>query len=161
MDFLRNDLLNFLLYLILSASLWFISLYSVLLGSFCLIRNFMFLIMTRQEWCYPLFLYLLCWIFSLIVLQCNMQEGMEGNPVAGTMKNVSRVFAVLTVPFTMGFPKVNFSSLAAQGGNNFPSLQPVCALEVILCLLLLKASSSVFISSTKVGCIWCILLFYY
>lgn len=31
---------------------------------------------------------------------------MEGNPVAKTMKNVSRVMAVLTVPFTMGFPKV-------------------------------------------------------
>jgi len=31
---------------------------------------------------------------------------MEGNPVAGTMKNVSRGLAVLTVPFTMSFPKV-------------------------------------------------------
>jgi len=40
-----------------------------------------------------------------------MQEGMEGNPVAGTMKNVSRGLAVLTVPFTMGFPKVNYPSL--------------------------------------------------
>jgi hypothetical protein len=40
------------------------------------------------------------------VPQCNMQEGMEGNPVASTMKNVSRGLAVLTVPFTMGFPKV-------------------------------------------------------
>ena len=35
-----------------------------------------------------------------------MQEGMEGNPVAATMKNVSRVLAILTVPFTMNFPKV-------------------------------------------------------
>ncbi|KAH1075265.1 hypothetical protein J1N35_027593 [Gossypium stocksii] len=33
---------------------------------------------------------------------CNMQ----GNPAAATIKNVSRVFAVLTVPFTMSFPKV-------------------------------------------------------
>ncbi|KAG5130667.1 hypothetical protein JHK84_037064 [Glycine max] len=41
----------------------------------------------------------------LITVECNMQEGMEGNPVAGTMKNVSRGLAVLTVPFTMGFPK--------------------------------------------------------
>lgn len=40
-----------------------------------------------------------------------MQEGMEGNPVAGTMKKVSRGLAVLTVPFTMGFPKVNYPSL--------------------------------------------------
>lgn len=35
-----------------------------------------------------------------------MQEGMEGNPIADTMKNVSRGVAVLTVPFTMSFPKV-------------------------------------------------------
>ncbi|KAK7362889.1 hypothetical protein VNO77_05014 [Canavalia gladiata] len=44
----------------------------------------------------------------LITVECNMQEGMEGNPVASTMKNVSRVLAVLTVPFTMGFPKAIF-----------------------------------------------------
>ncbi|KAG4970971.1 hypothetical protein JHK85_037392 [Glycine max] len=44
----------------------------------------------------------------LITVECNMQEGMEGNPVAGTMKNVSRGLAVLTVPFTMGFPKAIF-----------------------------------------------------
>jgi YidC/Oxa1 family membrane protein insertase len=39
-----------------------------------------------------------------------MQEGMEGNPVAGTMKNFSRVLALLSVPFTMSFPKVNSPS---------------------------------------------------
>ncbi|XP_029126121.1 uncharacterized protein LOC114915479 [Cajanus cajan] len=44
----------------------------------------------------------------LITVECNMQEGMEGNPVAGTVKNVSRGLAVLTVPFTMGFPKAIF-----------------------------------------------------
>jgi len=33
---------------------------------------------------------------------------MEGNPMAGTMKNVFRAFAVLTVPFTASFPKVKF-----------------------------------------------------
>ncbi|KAJ4976821.1 hypothetical protein NE237_001927 [Protea cynaroides] len=44
----------------------------------------------------------------LITVECNMQEGMEGNPVAGTMKNFSRIFAVLTVPFTMSFPKAIF-----------------------------------------------------
>lgn len=38
-----------------------------------------------------------------------MQEGLEGNPVAATMKNVSRGLAVLTVPFTMSFPKVIIS----------------------------------------------------
>ncbi|KAK9274450.1 hypothetical protein L1049_021697 [Liquidambar formosana] len=44
----------------------------------------------------------------LITVECNMQEGLEGNPVAGTMKKFSRVFAVLTVPFTMSFPKAIF-----------------------------------------------------
>ncbi|MED6171465.1 hypothetical protein PIB30_040984 [Stylosanthes scabra] len=44
----------------------------------------------------------------LITVECNMQEGLEGNPVAGTMKNISRGLAVLTVPFTMGFPKAIF-----------------------------------------------------
>ncbi|RDY05274.1 Mitochondrial inner membrane protein OXA1, partial [Mucuna pruriens] len=44
----------------------------------------------------------------LITVECNMQEGLEGNPIAGTMKNVSRGLAVLTVPFTMGFPKAIF-----------------------------------------------------
>ncbi|XVF10421.1 hypothetical protein REPUB_Repub07fG0181400 [Reevesia pubescens] len=41
----------------------------------------------------------------LITVECNMQEGMEGNPAAATMKNVSRVLAALTIPFTMSFPK--------------------------------------------------------
>ncbi|GMN52959.1 hypothetical protein TIFTF001_022103 [Ficus carica] len=44
----------------------------------------------------------------LITVECNMQEGLEGNPVAGTMKNFSRGVAVLTVPFTMSFPKAIF-----------------------------------------------------
>ncbi|XP_031391099.1 mitochondrial inner membrane protein OXA1-like [Punica granatum] len=44
----------------------------------------------------------------LITVEFNMQEGMEGNPSAGTIKNVSRVFAVLTVPLTMSFPKAIF-----------------------------------------------------
>ncbi|XP_052209901.1 mitochondrial inner membrane protein OXA1-like [Diospyros lotus] len=43
-----------------------------------------------------------------ITVECNMQEGMEGNPAAKTMKNVSRVFAALTVPITMTFPKALF-----------------------------------------------------
>ncbi|EEF51345.1 mitochondrial inner membrane protein OXA1 [Ricinus communis] len=43
-----------------------------------------------------------------ITVELNMQEGLEGNPVAGTMKNISRVFAALTVPLTMGFPKAIF-----------------------------------------------------
>jgi YidC/Oxa1 family membrane protein insertase len=42
-----------------------------------------------------------------------MQEGLEGNPVAGTMKNISRGLAILTVPFTMNFPKVILHHLVA------------------------------------------------
>lgn len=38
--------------------------------------------------------------------QLNLQEGMEGNPMARKMKNFSRGMAVLTVPFTMSFAKV-------------------------------------------------------
>lgn len=45
-------------------------------------------------------------LLTCIDPQCNMQEGMEGNPAAGTMKNVSRVLAFVSVPLTMGFPKV-------------------------------------------------------
>ncbi|KAF7139013.1 hypothetical protein RHSIM_Rhsim07G0082400 [Rhododendron simsii] len=43
-----------------------------------------------------------------ITVECNMQEGLEGNPAAKTMKTVSRVFAALTVPLTMTFPKAIF-----------------------------------------------------
>lgn len=39
--------------------------------------------------------------------QLNMQEGMEGNPMAATMKKFSRGIAVLTVPFTCSFQTVN------------------------------------------------------
>ncbi|KAF5186073.1 mitochondrial inner membrane protein OXA1-like [Thalictrum thalictroides] len=44
----------------------------------------------------------------LINVELNMQEGMEGNPMAGHMKTFSRVIGVLTVPFTMSFPKAIF-----------------------------------------------------
>ncbi|WVY93445.1 hypothetical protein V8G54_032533 [Vigna mungo] len=62
----------------------------------------------------------------LITVECNMQEGMEGNPAAGTMKKVSRVLAVLTVPFTMGFPKKALGipiipEAAATSGAQSPS----------------------------------------
>ncbi|KAL2516703.1 Mitochondrial inner membrane protein OXA1 [Abeliophyllum distichum] len=43
-----------------------------------------------------------------ITVECNAQEGLEGNPAAKTIKNVSRVFAALTIPFTAGFPKAIF-----------------------------------------------------
>lgn len=38
--------------------------------------------------------------------QCNAQEGMEGNASAKTIKNVSRGFAALSIPFTASFPQV-------------------------------------------------------
>ncbi|KAL4570687.1 hypothetical protein LXL04_026347 [Taraxacum kok-saghyz] len=43
-----------------------------------------------------------------ITVEFNMQEGLEGNPAANTMKNVSRGFAALTVPLTASFPKALF-----------------------------------------------------
>ncbi|KAK6129945.1 hypothetical protein DH2020_036339 [Rehmannia glutinosa] len=43
-----------------------------------------------------------------ITVECNAQEGLEGNPTAGTIKNVSRVFAALTIPLTATFPKAIF-----------------------------------------------------
>ncbi|CAA3000613.1 mitochondrial inner membrane protein OXA1-like [Olea europaea var. sylvestris] len=43
-----------------------------------------------------------------ITVECNAQEGLEGNPAANTIKNVSRVFAALSIPFTAGFPKAIF-----------------------------------------------------
>ncbi|KAK9716679.1 hypothetical protein RND81_06G250300 [Saponaria officinalis] len=44
----------------------------------------------------------------LITVEFNMQEGLEGNPVASTMKKFSRGLAVLTVPLTMNFPQAIF-----------------------------------------------------
>lgn len=43
-----------------------------------------------------------------ITVECNSQEGMEGNPNAGTIKTVSRVFAALSIPLTASFPKAIF-----------------------------------------------------
>ncbi|KAJ6820248.1 putative mitochondrial inner membrane protein OXA1-like [Iris pallida] len=44
----------------------------------------------------------------LATVELNMQDGMEGNPMVKTMKNFSRVLAVVTVPFTASFPKAIF-----------------------------------------------------
>ncbi|OAY73314.1 Mitochondrial inner membrane protein OXA1 [Ananas comosus] len=44
----------------------------------------------------------------LATVELNMQEGMEGNPMANKMKNFSRVLALFTVPFTASFPKAIF-----------------------------------------------------
>ncbi|PIN09208.1 Inner membrane protein translocase involved in respiratory chain assembly [Handroanthus impetiginosus] len=43
-----------------------------------------------------------------ITVELNAQEGLEGNPTAGTIKNVSRAFAALTIPLTASFPKAIF-----------------------------------------------------
>ncbi|CAN4077413.1 unnamed protein product [Withania somnifera] len=47
-------------------------------------------------------------VFVSFFMACNAQEGLEGNPSAKTIKNVSRAFAALTIPFTAGFPKAVF-----------------------------------------------------
>ncbi|KAJ0969343.1 hypothetical protein J5N97_022220 [Dioscorea zingiberensis] len=44
----------------------------------------------------------------LATVELNMQEGMEGNPMVNTMKNFSRILALMTVPFTASFPKAIF-----------------------------------------------------
>ncbi|KAF5460552.1 hypothetical protein F2P56_020416 [Juglans regia] len=44
----------------------------------------------------------------LVTVECNMQDGLQGNPIGSTMKNVSRGLAVLAVPLTMSFPKAIF-----------------------------------------------------
>ncbi|XP_069143944.1 mitochondrial inner membrane protein OXA1 [Solanum lycopersicum] len=43
-----------------------------------------------------------------ITVELNAQEGLEGNPAGKTIKNVSRAFAVLTVPLTASFAKAIF-----------------------------------------------------
>ncbi|KAL2547624.1 Mitochondrial inner membrane protein OXA1 [Forsythia ovata] len=53
---------------------------------------------------FPVLMALSFWI----TVECNAQEGLEGNPSAGTIKNVSRGFAALSIPFTVGFPKAVF-----------------------------------------------------
>ncbi|CAF1700364.1 unnamed protein product [Brassica napus] len=40
------------------------------------------------------------------MLLSNLQEGMEGNPVAGTMKKFSRIIAFLSIPILMGIEKL-------------------------------------------------------
>ncbi|CAN1300203.1 Mitochondrial inner membrane protein OXA1 [Linum perenne] len=47
-------------------------------------------------------------VFICFFLASNMQEGLEGNPIAGTMKTISRVFAVAAVPLTASFPTALF-----------------------------------------------------
>ncbi|KAI3935147.1 hypothetical protein MKX01_031414 [Papaver californicum] len=44
----------------------------------------------------------------LISVEFNMQDGLQGNPAAQTMKKVSRGFAVFMIPLTASFPKAIF-----------------------------------------------------
>lgn len=49
-----------------------------------------------------------------------MQEGLEGNPVAKTMKTYSRILAVIAIPVMMSFPKVSeFSEFNVHGGIGY------------------------------------------
>lgn len=43
-----------------------------------------------------------------ITVELNAQEGLEGNPTANTIKNVSRGFAALSIPLTASFPNAIF-----------------------------------------------------
>ncbi|BFG32933.1 hypothetical protein CerSpe_192070 [Prunus speciosa] len=44
-------------------------------------------------------------IYVCSLVQAICKKVWKGNPIATTMKNVSRGLAALTVPFTMSFPK--------------------------------------------------------
>nr|GEV62154.1 mitochondrial inner membrane protein OXA1-like [Tanacetum cinerariifolium] len=49
--------------------------------------------------------------FTLWVnIELNTQEGLEGNPTGGSMKNVQRALAALSVPFTAAFPKLHITT---------------------------------------------------
>ncbi|KAG7575130.1 Membrane insertase YidC/ALB3/OXA1/COX18 [Arabidopsis suecica] len=51
---------------------------------------------------------LLTAVTFLIMVESNMQEGLEGNPVAGTMKKFSRIIAFLSIPILIGIEKALF-----------------------------------------------------
>ncbi|KAL5727036.1 hypothetical protein ACHQM5_000272 [Ranunculus cassubicifolius] len=57
----------------------------------------------------PLFIFpILTGLTFLITVECNVQEGLEGNPVAGKIKKFSRIVGVLAIPATYTFPKALF-----------------------------------------------------
>ncbi|CAI0408687.1 unnamed protein product [Linum tenue] len=66
-------------------------------------------------------------VFVCFFLASNMQEGLEGNPIAGTMKTISRVFAVAAIPLTASFPTALFGYWLT---SNFFSLLYGLALKV-------------------------------
>ncbi|CAF2056513.1 unnamed protein product [Brassica napus] len=57
---------------------------------------------------------LLTAITFIIMVESNMQEGMEGNPVAGTMKKFSRIIAFLSIPILMGIEKEEVDSVISN-----------------------------------------------
>ncbi|CAN6900552.1 unnamed protein product [Brassica oleracea] len=57
---------------------------------------------------------LLTAITFIIMVESNMQEGMEGNPVAGTMKKFSRIIAFLSLPILMGIEKEEVDSVISD-----------------------------------------------
>ncbi|KAF7822421.1 Mitochondrial inner membrane protein OXA1 [Senna tora] len=82
----------------------------------------------------------------LITIECNMQVGMEGNPGAANMKNIARGMAVLSVPFTMDFPKALFcywitanvfSIMYGLGDGSWPLL---CGSSLLVLMLILELS---------------------
>ncbi|XP_073122086.1 mitochondrial inner membrane protein OXA1-like [Henckelia pumila] len=56
---------------------------------------------TDSLYIFPILTALTFWI----TVECNAQEGMEGNASAKTIKNVSRGFAALSIPLTASFPQ--------------------------------------------------------
>lgn len=59
---------------------------------------------TDSLYIFPILTALTFWI----TVECNAQEGMEGNASAKTIKNVSRGFAALSIPLTASFPQAIF-----------------------------------------------------
>ncbi|XP_015083709.1 mitochondrial inner membrane protein OXA1-like isoform X2 [Solanum pennellii] len=92
------------------------------------------LTVTDSMYIFPVLTALTFWI----TVECNAQEGLEGNPSAKTIKNVSRAFAALTIPFTAGFPKVCF---IIKYGFSPMSMQDATGLSTTLKHLLLISSS--------------------
>uniref|UniRef100_A0A0D3A7J0 Uncharacterized protein n=1 Tax=Brassica oleracea var. oleracea TaxID=109376 RepID=A0A0D3A7J0_BRAOL len=48
-------------------------------------------------------------LLTAIIFIIMVEEGMEGNPVAGTMKKFSRIIAFLFIPILMGIEKVTIT----------------------------------------------------
>ncbi|KAL6281469.1 hypothetical protein ACE6H2_018350 [Prunus campanulata] len=58
-------------------------------------------------------------------VQAICKKVWKGNPIATTMKNVSRGLAALTVPFTMSFPKRCHAHFEANGFRGLMAPPPL------------------------------------